>query len=103
MCKISDEVINFIEKTMKTWRGELTAEREKLNRSEDPERYIPGRCTITINICNSDDAIQPHTQECTGGYKLKKSQEKNQSPNVHGRHQTVCKKMKKNWKLKDTR
>ena len=27
MYKISDEVINFIEKTMKTWRVDLTAER----------------------------------------------------------------------------
>ena len=30
MYKISDEVINFIEKTMKTWRVELIAERKSL-------------------------------------------------------------------------
>ena len=29
MYKISDEVINFIEKTMKTWRVELTAGRRR--------------------------------------------------------------------------
>ena len=30
MYKISDEVINFIEKTMKTWEGELTAGGKRL-------------------------------------------------------------------------
>ena len=30
--------------------------REKLSWSKDPERYIPGRYTITTTICNSDDA-----------------------------------------------
>ena len=58
MYKVSDEVINFIEKTVKTWRVELTA-----GVNEDPERYISGRCSITITNCNSDDAIQPDTQE----------------------------------------
>ena len=29
---------------------------EKLSWSKDPERYIPERCTITITICNCDDA-----------------------------------------------
>ena len=29
---------------------------EKLGISEDPKRYIPGRCSITITICNKDDA-----------------------------------------------
>ena len=60
---------NFIEKTMK--------------------RYISRRCTITITIHNSDDATQPHTQKCTAGYKLSKSQGKDQLPNVHRQYQTV--------------
>ena len=55
MYKISDEVINFIEKTMKTWKVELTAGGEKLSWSEDPRRYISRRCTITITIHNCDD------------------------------------------------
>ena len=58
MYKISDEVINFVEKVMKTWREELTP-----GGSEGPERYIQGGCTINITICNSDDATQPNTQE----------------------------------------
>ena len=43
MHKISDEVINFIEKTMKTW-GMVG----KLNKNKDPKRHIPKRCTTTI-------------------------------------------------------
>ena len=34
-------------------------------------------------------------RKCTAGYKLSRSQEKNQSPNVHGWHQTICKKWKR--------
>ena len=30
-------------------------------------------------------------RKCTAGYKLSRSQVKNQSPNVHGWHQTICK------------
>ena len=45
----------------------IDSKREKLGWSEDPKGYIPGRCTITITICNSDDATQPHTQEMHRG------------------------------------
>ena len=61
MYKISDEIIKSIEKIMKIWRVEFDSQREKL--SKYPENYIPGRCAITTTICNSDDAIQPHTQK----------------------------------------
>ena len=54
MYKISDEVINFIEKTMNTWRVELTTGGK--SSSENSESYIPGRCIITITFSNSDDA-----------------------------------------------
>ena len=63
MRKISDKVINFIEKTMETFRVQLTAVEKKFSWGKDPERYIPERCTITITICNSDDATQSHTRE----------------------------------------
>ena len=36
---------------------------EKLCSNEDPERYTPGRCTITITVRNNDDATQTNTQE----------------------------------------
>ena len=36
---------------------------KKLNWGKNPERYIPGRWTITITICDSDNAIQSLTWE----------------------------------------
>ena len=56
MYKISDEVINFIDKTMKTWRVELTAGGRKLAEEKDPERDLPRRCSITLTIHNCHDA-----------------------------------------------
>ena len=55
--------------------------------SEDTKRYIPRRCNISVIICNSDDAhsttysgnAQPTTNLLITG--------KDQSPNIHGRHQ----------------
>ena len=55
MSKISNEVINFIEQTIKTQRVEL-----KLSWNKDPKRYIPRKCTITITICYNDE---PDTQK----------------------------------------
>ena len=52
--KISDEVINFIDKTMKTWRVEMTGGGRRL--AEDPKRDFPRRCSITLNIHNCHDA-----------------------------------------------
>ena len=37
--------------------------RKRLIKGKDPERHIPGKCTITITICNSDDTTQSHSQE----------------------------------------
>ena len=53
MYKIPDQVVQFIEKAMKTWRVEMIARsksrRQKLCRSKDPKRHIPWRCTVTIH------------------------------------------------------
>ena len=57
MYKISDEVINFIEKTMKTWRAEL-----KAGGNKDPKRYIPRTCITTITIYDCYDATQGNAQ-----------------------------------------
>ena len=56
---ISDDVIKLIENTMKNWKVELTARRKFSD--ENPERYHPGRYTITITICDSDGVTQSHT------------------------------------------
>ena len=42
MYKISDEVINFIKKTMKTWRVELIAEGKSLAEAKIQRGIFPG-------------------------------------------------------------
>ena len=54
MYKITHEVINFIEKTKKTWRVELTAGGRSL--AEDLKRYFSRRCNIIVTIHNCHDA-----------------------------------------------
>ena len=77
MYNISEEVINFIEKTVKTWRVELTVGRKNLDETKNQRANIPRKCTITITIHNCNDATQPHTlRKWIAGYKLSKSQEK---------------------------
>ena len=33
---------------------------KKISWGENPERNLPGRCVMTIMICNSDDVSQSH-------------------------------------------
>ena len=40
----------------------MTAEGKSLA-DKNPEKYIPGRCALTITNCYSDDERQLHTQE----------------------------------------
>ena len=60
MYKTTDEVIKFIEETLKDCKVKLTEE-EKNYLWKNSERYIQGRCTITINICNRYGSTQSHT------------------------------------------
>ena len=68
MYKISDQVITFIEKTMKTWSVELTAWGKSLAEAKIQRGLFQG------------DALSPLlfviVRKCTAGYKLSKSQEK---------------------------
>ena len=73
MNKISDEVINFIDKTMKTWRVELTAGGSRLVEAKIQRGIF------------QEDALSPllfimplnHIlRKCTARYKLRRSQEK---------------------------
>ena len=56
--RISDEIIKFIEKTMKTWRVELTAAGKSLAEAIIQRGIFQGEY-----IRNSDDTTQAHTQE----------------------------------------
>ena len=75
MYKISDEVISFIEKTIKTWKVKL-AEGGKSLAEAKVQRGIfqDGLSVLQVII-----AIMPFNhilRKCTAGYKLSKSQEK---------------------------
>ena len=60
ICNISGEVKNFIQNIMETIRVELTAGGKKFSRGENLVRDLPGKCNITIIICNNDDAVKSH-------------------------------------------
>ena len=82
----------FIEKTMKNLRAELTTGGKSLAEVKI-QRGIFQRDTLSPLIFLIAMIPFNHIfRKCTGGYKLHKSQEKNQPPNVHGRHQTLCQK-----------
>ena len=70
MYKISEEVINFIDKTMKTWRVELTAEATIQRGIFQGDALSPSLFIITMMPLN-----HVH-RKCTAGYKLSRSQEK---------------------------
>ena len=71
MYKISDEVINFIDKTMKTWRVELTAGR-RLAEAKIERGIFQGDALSPLRFII---AMMP-LRKCTAGYKLSSSQEK---------------------------
>ena len=49
--KILDEFVQFIE----ILESGIDSRRTKLSRGKDPKRHIPGRCIITITICDCHD------------------------------------------------
>ena len=71
MCKISDEVINFIDKTMKTWRVELTAGGRRL-----AEAKIQRDTLLPLIFIIAMMPLNHILRKCTAGYKLNRSQEK---------------------------
>ena len=92
MYKISDEVMKFIEKTMKTWKVELIAGGRSLAEANIQRGVFQGDALSPLLYIIVMMPLNHILRKFTSGYKLSKSQEKNQSPNVHERHQTVCKK-----------
>ena len=72
MYKVSNEIINFIEKNMKNWRVELTAGGKSLTETKiqrgifqgdelSPLLFIIAMIPPTIHNCH--DATKPHTQK----------------------------------------
>ena len=84
MYKISHEVINFIEKTMKTWRVELTAGGRSFAETKIQRGIFQGDALSPKLFRNAMMPLNHIIRKCTAEYKLSRSQEKNQSFNVHG-------------------
>ena len=85
MCKISDEILNFIEKTMKTRNMELTAGTRSLAETKVQRGIFQGDALSSLLFIIAMMPLNHILRKCTDGYKLSKSQKKDQS-----RHQTVC-------------
>ncbi len=74
--KIPDQLVHFIEKTMKTWRVELTAKGESLAEVKIQRGIFQG---YTLSLLFFVIAMMPLNhilRKCTAEYKLSKSPEK---------------------------
>ena len=76
MYKISDEVINFIEKTMKTWKVELTAGGRSLNEAKVQRGIFQEVALSPLLFIIVMMSLNHILRKCTAGYRLSKSQEK---------------------------
>ena len=76
MYKISDEVINFIEKTMKTWRVELTAGEKSLAEAKIQCGIFQGDAQSPLLFIIVMMPLNHILRKWTAGYKLRKSHEK---------------------------
>ena len=74
--KISDEVINFIDKTMKTWRVELTTEGRSLAEAKIQRGIFQGDALSPLLFIIGMMPLNHILRKCTAGYKLSRSQEK---------------------------
>ena len=75
MYKIPNEVIHFIEKTMKAWKVKLAAGGKSLTVVKIQRGIFLGDALSPFSVNNSNDATQSHSQKMHR-YKLSRSQEK---------------------------
>ena len=76
MLKISYEVINFIEKTMESWRVELTAGGRNLVEAKIQRGIFPGDALSSFLFKTAMIPLNHILRKCTARYKLSRSQEK---------------------------
>ena len=76
MYNISDDVINFIEKTMKTWKVELTAGGRSLVKAKVQRDIFQGDVLSSLLFIIAMMPLNHILRKCTAGYKLSNSQEK---------------------------
>ena len=76
MYKIADEVIKFIEETMKNWRVELTAGEKSLTQNKIQQGIFQGEALSPLQFMIAMILLNYILRKCTGAFKLYKSQEK---------------------------
>ena len=82
MYKKSHEVINLIEKTMKTWRVELTVGERSLTKIQ--RGIFQGDALSPLLFIIVIMPLKHILRKFTARYKLSISQDKDQPPNVNG-------------------
>ena len=76
MYKISHEVINFIEQTMKTWKVELTAGGKIIAETKIQRGIFLGDALSPLLFIIAMMPRKHILRKCAAGYKLSRSQEK---------------------------
>ena len=76
MYKISHEVINFIEQTMKTWRVDLTAGGRSIAETKIQRGIFQGDALSPLLLIIAMMPLNHILRKCAAGYKLTRSQEK---------------------------
>ena len=76
MYKITDQVVQFIEKTMQTWRIELTTGGKSLEEVKIQRGIFQGDALSPLLYVIAMMPVNHIVRICTAGYKLSKSQEK---------------------------
>ena len=76
MYKISDEIINFIEKTMKTWRVELTTGGQSLIETKIKKTIFQGGTLSQLLFMIAMMPLNHILGKCTARYKFTILQEK---------------------------
>ena len=84
MYKISNEVINLIDKTMKTWRVKLKVGGRRLAEAKSQRGVFQGDALSLLPFIIAMIPLNHIFIKCKAGYKRSRSQEKRQSSNVHG-------------------
>ena len=74
MCKIPDKVIQFIEKTMQTWRVELTAGRKRLTEVKIQRCIFQGEAVSPLLFVIAMMSLNHILGKCTDEYQLSRSQ-----------------------------
>ena len=70
MYKISDEVINFIENTMKTWRVELTAGGKIFAETKIQRGIFQGEALSSLLFIITMMLLNHQLRKCSVGYNL---------------------------------